>query len=142
MSVRLITKRAMSQIGVPYRLHARLPGVALDCAGLAGFAALGKKCSDLPTDYALRGDTGERIHPVLARARFRKLDAATALKPGDIVLCQTAPRQLHLMVCVPEGFVHGHASLRRIVLTPYPSLWPIIHIWRPIIRNRKSKWQQ
>ncbi len=130
MPAHMIVKRASSQIDVPYRLHGRLPCVALDCVGLAGFAALGKKAADLPTDYALRGDFAERIVAYLRRARFRQQDAGAAIIPGDILLCQTAPRQVHLMVAVPGGFVHGHAGLRRIVMMPAPCPWPILSVWR------------
>jgi cell wall-associated NlpC family hydrolase len=130
MSARMIVKRATSQIGVAYRLHGRLPGTALDCAGLAGYAALGKKASALPIDYTLRGDYAGRVHPVLKRARFRRFDNVDDVIPGDIILCQTAPRQVHLMVVVADGFIHGHAGLRRVVMTPAPSPWPIVSVWR------------
>ena len=130
MSVRMILKRANAQIGVPYRLYGRLPGIALDCVGLAGFAALGKKVDNLPIDYSLRGDFAGRIEPYFIRSRFRKQDVTAPVIPGDILLCQIDPRQVHLMVAVPGGFVHGHAGLRRIVMTPAPSPWPILSVWR------------
>jgi murein DD-endopeptidase / murein LD-carboxypeptidase len=146
MSARMIQKRALAQIGVPYRLHGRLPGVALDCVGLAGFAAFGTRAALLPIDYGLRGDYSDRLDPYFSHARFRRYDGAKLaqsgpVQAGDIVLCQTAVRQLHLMVCVTGGYVHGHAGLRRIVFTPLPSPWPILCLWRPRVRNyvRKKK---
>ncbi len=139
MSARMTEKRALSQVGVAYRLHARLPGIALDCAGLAGYAALGKRGANLPTDYTMRGDYAGRVHCVLARARYRKLDASHEAIPGDIILCQTAPQQMHLVVRVGSGFVHGHAGLRRIVLMPLPSPWPILGIWRPYARSTQKR---
>lgn len=144
MSARMIQKRALAQIGVPYRLHGRLPGVALDCVGLAGFAAFNKRAALLPIDYGLRGEYTDRLGPYFSRARFRMHGVSTSaqsrpVQAGDIVLCQTAARQLHLMVCVTGGYVHGHAGLRRIVFTPFPSPWPISCLWRPYDRTRARK---
>jgi murein DD-endopeptidase / murein LD-carboxypeptidase len=121
-----IAARAKSQIGVPFRLYAALPGVALDCAGLAAYAAgIGEQ-----TGYRLRGDFEGRIGEALQHAGLVRKAAKTSIETGDIILVQTAPQQQHLMIFDNGIFIHAHAGLGRVAAMPAPSPWPIIAIWR------------
>jgi murein DD-endopeptidase / murein LD-carboxypeptidase len=125
-----IAKRALQQVGVPFRLRAALPGTALDCVGLVAHAA---NISGV-FEYQLRGDFSTKISEQLERSGFKLLKRDAALLPGDIVLAQTATRQQHLMIftsrATAAGFIHAHAGLGRVVLMPLPSPWPIICAWR------------
>jgi murein DD-endopeptidase / murein LD-carboxypeptidase len=134
-----IAKRALSQIGVPFRLHGRVAGQALDCVGLAGYALFGAGGHALPLQYSLRGDFTENVHQFFAKHNFIKLESGSDFLCGDIILCQTAPQQMHLMVRVNGGFVHAHAGLRKIVFTPLPSPWPILCGWRTVKNNQNRK---
>jgi murein DD-endopeptidase / murein LD-carboxypeptidase len=118
--------RAISQLGVSFRLHGRLPDIALDCIGLAGHAAE----FPVPSDYALRGDFEPRISAFLEQVGFAACEPNTPEAAGNIVLAQTAPNQLHIMIAVQGGFVHAHAGLRRVVLMPVPGPWPILRRWQ------------
>jgi hypothetical protein len=50
--------------------------------------------------------------------------------PGDVLLVESGPMQLHLMIRTGEGLVHAHASLGRVVRMPLPSPWPVLSVWR------------
>lgn len=119
-----IAARALLRVGVPFRLKGR-NAAGLDCIGLVA-DAIG--VADVPVDYSLRGDYAGRVERYFADAGFGPVSGSPI--PGDIVLVRTAPQQLHLMVAVLGGFVHAHAGLGRVVLTPAPSPYPIITIWR------------
>ncbi len=121
-----IAARAASQLGVPFRLHAALPGHALDCVGLTAFAAQ----LPGPFGYHLRGDFAGTISAYLYRHGFMVLDGDSAHQPGDIILAQTAVRQQHLMISARGGFIHAHAGLGRVVWMPHPAPWPILRAWR------------
>jgi murein DD-endopeptidase / murein LD-carboxypeptidase len=130
-----VAARALQQLDVPFRLHAALPGTALDCVGLVAHAA---KISGM-FEYQLRGDFTVQVSAHLKSSGYRLvkddlLKAEAAFLPGDIVLVQTALRQQHLMIFSANGtaggFVHAHAGLGRVVLMPLPSPWPIICGWR------------
>jgi murein DD-endopeptidase / murein LD-carboxypeptidase len=118
--------RAISQLGVAFRLHGRLPDIALDCIGLAAHAAE----FSVPSDYCLRGDFQTRISAFLHRSGFTVCAPNTPAEAGDVVLAQTAPHQMHIMIAVQGGFVHAHAGLRRVVMMPAPSPWPILGRWQ------------
>ena len=126
MSGDRIAARAMRQIGVPFRLHAALPGTALDCVGLIAHAA--ELSGNF--DYRLRGDFAAKTSAYLQGMGFAPLVADAELVPGDILMAQTAVRQQHLMIYAGGGYIHAHAGLGRVVLMPAPSPWPILCGWR------------
>jgi murein DD-endopeptidase / murein LD-carboxypeptidase len=129
MSAADIGRRALAQVGVPFRLHGRCAGEALDCVGLVA-VALGEitgRC-DVPMHYTLRGDFADVVDRYFESVGLKKCTEPFA--DGDIVLVCVAPKQSHLMVRADGGFVHAHAGLRKIVLTPGPPLWPVTGAWR------------
>ncbi|MEE9432794.1 MAG: peptidoglycan endopeptidase [Sphingorhabdus sp.] len=126
-----IASRALSQIGVPFRLHGRIPGQALDCVGLAGFAVLGHcGLAGLPTRYGLRGAFLEWLGPELKQREMKFCELDEKPQVGDLIVFSIAPRQAHLGVWAAGGCVHAHAGLRRVVLTPAPVPWQVIGRWR------------
>jgi murein DD-endopeptidase / murein LD-carboxypeptidase len=128
MSGAQIAERAKAQLGVPFRLHGRLPGEALDCVGLVAVALGDLATQPVPIHYSLRGDFLELVARFFAHNTFQKCCAP--FQDGDIVIVRAAPGQLHLIVCASDGFVHAHAGLRKIVFTPGAPLWPVLGHWR------------
>ena len=127
-----IAERAIKLVGAPFRLHGRRCEAGLDCVGVVTYAL---ECTgrpfNVPRDYALRGEYLAGIFAFFNADCFRQIDAEPAL-PGDISLGQPAARQLHFVVYTMHGFVHAHAGLRSVVLTPPPLPWPAIANWRYI----------
>lgn len=127
-----IAARAMAQIGTPFKLHGRTPGTALDCAGLAAYAVHSGE-GDFPAisrGYQLKGDFLAQIKSYLEQMGFESLPQSAEMQPGDVVLVRPGARQLHVMIKSGPGFVHAHAGLRRVVITPGPSPWPVVAAWR------------
>lgn len=117
-------------VGVPFRLHGRDPERGLDCVGLvaAALAATGR---------VVRAPTGYRLRPgcidgfLEAAERSGLIDAEGPAAPGDVLLVRAGPAQPHLVVAASWGdFVHAHAGLGRVVLTPPPLGWPVERRWR------------
>ena len=116
-------------IGVPFRLHGRDPVRGLDCVGLvaAALAEAGRPAL-APVGYRLRQVA---IDGLLGAAATSGLaETAGPIEPGDVLLVRPGPAQHHLVVAAAGGFVHAHAGLGRIVLTPPPLAWPVEHHWR------------
>jgi hypothetical protein len=127
-----IAASALQQIGTPFRLHGRLPGAALDCVGLVANCMEQSGLSiDAPFNYSIRGQHEQRITEFFAQSMFRALTHEN-VEPGDIAAVQCAVRQSHLMIRTARGWVHAHAGLGRVVLTPDPIEWPVTAIWRAI----------
>lgn len=122
MSIRAIA-RARSMLGAPFRLHGR-DSSGIDCIGLIGFAF---RESGLPTGYAFR--TADAV-AVTAPLRDRRFKPRRKRKPGDVLLLDAGPAQLHLGLWTGESLIHADANLRRVVETPGLPRWPILSIWR------------
>ena len=120
-----IAKRALHCLGTPFRLYGRTPGVALDCVGLAGYAA---ELVDLPHDYTFRGKFDEKICAYMEQ-NFSRL-SGPVIEAGVIALVECGPRQQHLMVKTADGWVHAHAGLGRVVHMAGASPWAVLAAWR------------
>lgn len=126
----VVAARALDLVGVSFKLHGRQPEVGLDCVGVVAAALAG--CGngiEPPCDYTLRGEHLDRISAFLDRDCFRALNREVA-RPGDILLCRPAVRQLHFAVVTNAGAVHAHAGLGRVAMTPLPLPWPVVGHWR------------
>lgn len=119
-----IVARARALIGTRFRPQGRPAADGLDCIGLA---ALAIGASEVPRDYALRGNPARRLAAGLETAG---LSAAERMAAGDVLAFAPGPAQLHLGIFTGTGLVHGDAGLRRVVERPLPFPWPVIGIWR------------
>ena len=115
--------RARALIGTRFRLHGR-DAEGIDCIGL--IVATYGLC-DVATGYALRTTDASPIFGALSDAGFAPVGE---LIPGDIVLFDAGPAQLHLGLWSGTGLIHADAGLRRVVETPGAPGWPVITIWR------------
>ena len=124
-------------IGTRFRSQGRVPGLALDCVGVALVAAqaAGLVLANLPL-YQLGGDNEALIDTLLARAGLQRVTAPAA---GDVWLFAPAPGQRHLAVQVdnmPRGsradtqFVHAHAGVGRVVESPADPAWALLGSYR------------
>lgn len=128
-----IAARAKSQIGVPFRLHGRVPVHALDCVGLAAFAVFGEDgLRSIPTGYTLRGLHENWLLSELDSRGLREISREYEYVGGDLLIFRPAARQLHLGIAAASGVVHAHAGLKKITFTPTPYPWPVIGAWRLI----------
>jgi hypothetical protein len=105
-----------------------VPGLALDCLGVAAAAARGAGFEAvIPRDYALGGDNAGRVPAGLAAAGCRRVAKAAA---GDIIELEVSPGQRHLAVLCGASAVHAHFGVGRVVEAPLPDEWRIIAVWR------------
>lgn len=121
-----LAEAAMTLVGSPFRLHGRSLDTGLDCVGVVAEAirrAGGRP--DCPEGYSLRLTS---VSHWLEKAP--KSGLAPVESDGDVVLCMANPVQPHLVIVVPGGFVHAHASLGRVTYLPGPLPWPVVRQWR------------
>lgn len=122
-----IAVQALALLDVPFRLRGRSTETGLDCVGLVMLALRGSGIPVAePPYYGLRGMGCERAETLLRQAGLKPRDDAG---PGDVLLVESGPMQLHLMIQAGRGHVHAHAGLGRVVLMPPPAPWPVVGRW-------------
>lgn len=125
-----LANAAASLAGTPFRLHGRDPLNGLDCVGLVLVALrlVGRPVQPI-LDYGLRNLDLARFTPLFSHCGF--VPCIGPVAPGDLLQVQPGPAQLHLLIAAStDSFVHAHAGLRRVVMTPGPLCWPIVAHWR------------
>lgn len=134
---RVIVAAARACIGTRFRSQGRVPGLALDCVGVALVAAraAGLALPNLPL-YQLGGDNEALIDTLLAQLGLRRVAPAAA---GDVWLFAPAQGQRHLAVQVSDTpcgsrsdpqFVHAHAGVGRVVEAPADPAWALLGSYR------------
>lgn len=126
MPVDTATGRARALIGTPFRLHGRSAETGLDCVGLV---ALAYGEAQVPTGYAMRNSQQGKWTAILDTLAEEQSGAP---QPGDILMMQAGPAQLHLGIWTGDSLIHADASLRRVIETAGPVAWPILGAWRRI----------
>lgn len=124
-----IADAAMAFVGAPFLLGGRDPATGLDCIGLiaASLEAAGIRCN-FPRGYGLRNTS---IDVLLAKAvPASMIRVSGTVIPGDILMLRPGPGQHHFGIAANSGFVHAHAGLRRVVMTPGTPSIPTLAHWR------------
>ncbi len=107
---------------VPHTRRERVAAAAVALVGIR-FRPHGR---DPRFDYSLRHGDAAR-----ARAAIDELDLIAGVGgPGEVLLCASAPGQLHLAISIAGGLVHADALLRRVVARPGAAPWPLLGRWR------------
>jgi len=121
---------AESLVGTPFRFRGREPHSGLDCVGLviAALQRIGSAAPPVPP-YAMRQRDFAAQITTVAAAGFESVH--DAVRPGDLLLLQAGPAQVHLAIAGRGGgVIHAHAGLGRVVITPPPCPLPIERHWR------------
>jgi lipoprotein Spr len=122
-----IVAAARACIGTRFRAQGRLPGIGLDCVGVALVAATAAGVVYVPPAYALGGDHEAALDGLIAAAGCRRVATAA---PGDLLAVAPSPGRRHLAVVTATGVVHAHAGLGRVVDGPLDPGWIIVAAWR------------
>lgn len=127
-------ERARALLGARFRAQGREAKTGLDCVGLA-IVAFRLQGEPIRRDYRLRGDYRRELMAAMLKY-FRRVSRRRR-RPGDLLLMQIAPEQLHLAIQTPAGFVHADAGLGRVVETPGEPRWPVLAAFRRRVRRAR-----
>jgi murein DD-endopeptidase / murein LD-carboxypeptidase len=118
---------ARTGIGTRFRPQGRLPGVGLDCVGVALLAAAGAGLQLGPVPaYALCGDHAHMLAHTMRALGLRRVRRP---QPGDLVEYAFGPGHRHLALITDRGILHAHAGLGRVVEAPAPDDWAVVACW-------------
>lgn len=126
-----VVNAARAQIGTPFRHQGRLPGVALDCAGLVVTVAqdLGVEHVDV-IGYGRR-PTGELRAVMAAQQSIEQVPIADR-QAGDILVMRFAKEPQHLAICAGTTIIHSYETVKKCCEHDMTHEWAkrITEVWR------------
>jgi cell wall-associated NlpC family hydrolase len=125
-----IVNIARSQIGMPFRHQGRVPGKALDCAGLAAYVA-----QQIGVEYNEWPGYGRTPHKGLLQS---VLDAQPCLmrvpdrQPGDILLMKWNKEPMHVAICAGANIIHAYEAVGQVCEHALDAEWikRIVQVYR------------
>ena len=121
MTVDDIIAAARACIGTPFRHQGRIPGVALDCAGLV--VAVAESVGAAYVDHAGYGRNPAHgmLESVLDAQPF--LERVFDRKPGDVLLMRFSGEPQHLAIFTGTNIIHSYEAVGRVCEHRLASVW-------------------
>lgn len=121
---------ARSCLDTPFRHQGRIPGLALDCAGLVVSVAkeIGADYIDRP-GYS-RNPSGGLLESALDDQPC--LERVTDRQPGDVLLMRFAGEPQHLAIFTGDNIIHSYESVGKVCEHRMADVWAvrIVRVYR------------
>lgn len=114
-----IIAAARAELGTPFRHQGRLPGIALDCAGLAVVVARHWHEVDEPRAY------GRSPHLGLLQQWVESQSFITSGQPvaGALLLMRFSSEPQHLAICAGDTIIHSYGKSMKVVEHNFSPVW-------------------
>lgn len=127
-----IVLAARACLRTPFRHQGRIPGVALDCAGLVLHAlrAAGANCLDVPA-YGRNPSHGMLEDAIEANTCVDRVLPGDR-QAGDVLLMRFAAEPQHLAICAGETIIHAYQSVGMVCEHRLADVWAsrIVRVYR------------
>ena len=128
-----IIAAARACLGTPFRHQGRLPGVGLDCAGVAVEVARALGCAPLDVSGYGRTPAAGQLEAVLdAQPDLERVDREDR-QPGDILLLRFTGEPQHLAILTDEGtMIHSYEAVGTCCEHRLSAVWAarIVRVYR------------
>ena len=125
-----IITAARAQLGTPYQHQGRIPGLALDCAGLAAVIA-----RQFGLEYIERLDYGRIPHRGLMESTLDMqpcLQRVSGRRPGDLLLMAWNKQPNHVAIFAGDTIIHSYQAVGRVCEHALDQEWQrrIVRVYR------------
>ncbi len=111
---------ARGYVGTPFRHQGRIPGLALDCAGVVVCVA---KAVGVDGDFK-EVPYGKHPHgSTLQGLCDAHMDRISMYGPGDVLLMASEAEPQHLAIASDIGIIHSYAKARQVVEHALDAVW-------------------
>jgi cell wall-associated NlpC family hydrolase len=132
ITVAAIIAAARACLDTPFRHQGRIPGVALDCAGLliAVAQAVGADYADVPA-YGLN-PAGGMLGSALDAQPCLEPVPLSQCQPGDILMMRFAAEPQHLAMLAGDTIIHAYSNVGKVCEHRLSSVWAarIVRVYR------------
>lgn len=130
MTVADIIAAARACLDTPFVHQGRIPGRALDCAGLvvAVANAVGAEVVDVP-GYGRTPSNGMLEDALERQPAMRRVDDR---QPGDILLMRFSGEPQHLAILAGETLIHSYANVGKVCEHRFSDVWRarVVRVYR------------
>lgn len=114
-----IVAAARAEVGTPFVHQGRIPGKALDCAGLAVVVASHWHAVSEPQAY------GRSPHLGLLQEWVEAQDFLEPGQPvtGALLLMRFGKEPQHLAICAGDTIIHSYGSVGKVVEHNFSNVW-------------------
>jgi NlpC/P60 family putative phage cell wall peptidase len=128
-----IIAAARACLGTPFRHQGRLPGIGLDCAGVAVEVARALGCAPLDVSGYGRTPAAGQLEAVLdAQPDLERVDREDR-QPGDILLMRFTGEPQHLAILTDEGtMIHSYEAVGTCCEHRLSAVWAarVVRVYR------------
>jgi cell wall-associated NlpC family hydrolase len=115
-----IVSAARVELDTPFRHQGRIPGKALDCAGLAVIVARHWHPVAEPAAYGRSPHNGELQYWLDCQPFLQR---ATEPQAGDVLLMRFGNEPQHLAICAGSTIVHSYAAVGKVTEHRFSDVW-------------------
>ena len=121
MNAEEIIAAARSCLGTPFKHQGRIPGLALDCAGLVVAVAksIGVECADVQ-GYSRSPSRGALESSMDTQPCFERV---TDRQPGDVLLMRFTGEPQHLAIFTGENIIHSYMQAGKVCEHILDDVW-------------------
>ena len=133
MTAAEIIAAARACLGTPFRHQGRLPGIGLDCAGVALHVAQAVGCSSLDASgYGRTPANGQMEGMLDQQPELVRVFDLEARQPGDLLLMRLTREPQHLAVLCDDTIVHAYESVGQCCEHRLDAAWAarIVRVYR------------
>lgn len=120
MTVDEIIAAARAEVGTPFMHQGRIPGKALDCAGLAVVVASQWHAVEQPRAYGRSPHLGLLQQWVEAQDFLQPIASPVA---GCLLLMRFGTEPQHLAICAGDKIIHSYGSVGKVVEHNFSDVW-------------------
>lgn len=123
MKAQDIVRAARSQLGTPFRHQGRLPGIALDCAGV--FVHV---CNEMVLPVIDESGYGRNpwhglLDQCISRQPFLCPIPVSEMREGDVLLMRFTGEPQHIAIHAGNTIIHAYEHVGRVVEHRFADVW-------------------
>lgn len=126
-----IVQAARALVGTPFKHQGRIPGKALDCAGLASVVVSNWYQTQEPIAYS-RIPRDNKLREWIEKQDFIQKVPNQEMQAGDIILMRFRTEPQHVAICAGQNIIHSYESIGRVVEHILDDRWKsrIVSVYR------------
>lgn len=127
-----VIQLARAQLGTPFKHQGRVPGLALDCAGLFVVVASALGLQVLDEQGYGRNPWHGLLEQCIARQPFLREVPKGEMRSGDVLLMRFTGEPQHIAIHAGATVIHAYESVGRVVEHRLADVWRarVVRVYR------------